>query len=151
LVDGIIPVTKPARTILDLCGLSGRGLMPFETVELALQEAVRRNLVDIAFLGARLERLGPLIRIGAREAEGLIGRRLPNAAKTDSRPENLLLRMLSDAGFPDPTPQHRVWLGPNEFVLIDFAWPDVRVGLEFDSYRYHGGRIKHNADSRRTL
>jgi hypothetical protein len=151
LVDGIMPVTKPARTILDLCGLAARGLMAFETVELALQEAVRRNLVDIEFLAARLERLGPMIRVGAREAERLIDRWLPNAAMTDSRAENLVLRMLSDAGFPDPTPQHRIWLSPHEFVAIDFAWPDLKVGLEFDSYRYHGGRLKHNADARREL
>jgi hypothetical protein len=48
-------------------------------------------------------------------------------------------------------PQHRVWFGPDECVDLDLAWPERRVGIEFDSYRYHGGRLKHDADARRLL
>jgi hypothetical protein len=151
VVDGIIPVTRPARTIIDLCTLVARGLMRFETVELALQEAARRNLVDIALLGSRWEQLAGEYRLGTREVERLIDRWLPDAAGTDSRPENILLRLLSDAGLPAPVPQWRIWLGPGEFAVFDFAWPDQRVALEFDSYRYHGGRMKHDADATRVL
>jgi hypothetical protein len=151
VVDGVIPVTRPARTILDLCALAERGHMPVETVELAMQEAARRNLVDIGLIGARWRALGGVRRPGGLIAERLIDRWLPNAARTDSRAENVLLRLLSDAGLPDPVPQYVVWLGPNEHVRIDFAWPDVRAGLEFDSYEFHGGYKKYNASARRAL
>jgi hypothetical protein len=147
----MIPVTRPARTILDLCALAERGTIDMETVELALQEAARRNLVDIALIGARWRALGGVRRPGGSIAERLIDRWLPNAAKTDSRAENVLLRILSDAGLPDPVPQYRVWIGPGEYVRIDFAWPDFRTGLEFDSFEYHGGRKRYNATSRRKL
>ncbi|MCU1430480.1 MAG: hypothetical protein JWL83_4480 [Actinomycetia bacterium] len=151
VVNGAIPVTRPARTILDLCTLAARGLIPMATVELALQEAVRRDLVDIALIGVRWEQLGRENRMGGTAAKRLIDRWLPDAADVDSRPENKLLRLLSDAGLPNPTPQHRVWLKEGDYVEIDFAWPDQRVALEFDSYRWHGGRMKHDADNRRGL
>jgi hypothetical protein len=151
IVKGVVPVTRPARTFLDYCGLVERGLLEESVAQLALQEAVRRDLVDIALVGSRWEKLGGIRRVGGRVAEKLIKRWLPGITKTDSRPEAVLLRMLHDHGLPDPVPQHRVWLGPEEPVDLDFAWPSRRVGLEFDSYRYHGGRMKHDADARRVL
>jgi hypothetical protein len=151
VVLGAIPVTRPARTFLDLCALVELGQLDEATAELALQEAVRRNLVDIALVGARAERLGGERRLGGGVADRLIKRWLPATAKTDSRPEATLLRLICDAGLPEPLPQYRVWLGPDDCVDLDFAWPGCRVGLEFDSYRYHGGRLKHDDDARRHL
>ncbi len=151
VVDGAIPVTRPARTILDLCSLAARGVVSLPTVELALQEAIRRDLLDIALIGARWQQLGGERRLGGIDAMRLIDRWLPNSARTDSRPENILLRIFAEAGLPDPVPQFKVWLGPDEFVVLDFAWPEQRVAVEFDSYRYHGGRLKHDADNRRSL
>jgi hypothetical protein len=151
VVQGAIPVTRPARTFLDLCALVELGHLDEATAELALQEAVRRNLVDIALVGVRAQQLGGDRRLGGRVAERLIKRWLPAIAKTDSRPEARLLQMLEEHGLPDPVPQHRVWVGPDECFDLDFAWPTYRVGLEFDSYRYHGGRMRHDDDARRHL
>jgi hypothetical protein len=149
--DGLIPVTRPARTILDLCGLAERGLLAETVVEAALQEAIRRDLIDIALIGSRYERLGGDVRLGGKVAARLIHRWLPSIARTDSRPETILLDLLVVAGVPEPIPQFRVWLAPGEYVTLDFAWPEAKIGLEFDSYRWHGGRIKHDADARREL
>jgi hypothetical protein len=151
VVQGVIPVMRPARTFLDYCGLVESGHIDEGTAELALQEAVRRDLVDIALVGHRWERLGGDLRLGGRVAKRLIDRWLPATADADSRPEAQLLSLLHHYGIPDPVPQHRVWLGPNEYVDLDFAWPPPLVGLEFDSYRWHGGRLKHDADARREL
>jgi very-short-patch-repair endonuclease len=151
VLDGMIPVTRPARTVLDLCGLAERGLLAESVVEAALQEAIRRDLIDVALIGARCERLGGDVRVGGKIAARLIDRWLPAASRTDSRAEAILFDLLVEAGLPEPVPQFRVWLGPGEFVTLDFAWPDARIGLEFDSYRWHGGRMKHDADARREL
>jgi hypothetical protein len=151
VVEGCIPVTRPARTFLDCCSLVQRGLVAEATVEHQLQEAVRRDLVDISLVGARWERLGGERRRGGDIARRLINRWLPATSLTDSRPEAELLRLVDDRGLPLPVAQHRVWLGPDEYVDLDFAWPEHKIGLEFDSYRYHGGRMKHDIDARRVL
>ena len=151
VVDGVIPITRPARTVLDLCGLAARNIISADVVEAALQEAIRRDLVDIALIGTRYEKLGGDVRLGGKLAKKLIDRWLPAAAKTDSRPETMLLELLASSRLPEPIPQFRVWLAPDEYVDLDFAWPHCRVGLEFDSYRWHGGRLKHDADACRAL
>jgi hypothetical protein len=151
VLDGVIPVTRPARTFLDCCALVALGAMNEGVAEQVLEEAVRRNLADIALVGTRWEALGGELRLGGRVAQRLIDRWLPATAKTDSRAEVAVYRLLRDAGLPDPTPQHRVWLGPDDCVDLDLAWPGEKVGLPFDSYRWHGGRLKHDTDATRVL
>jgi hypothetical protein len=151
IVVGAIPVTRPARTFLDCCSLVERGVLEEQTAELVLQEAIRRNLVDITVVWGRWEKLGGERRLGGRIAKRLIDRWNPASAKTDSEAEAILLECIRGAGLPEPVPQHRVWLGPDECADLDFAWPDRKVAVEFDSYRWHGGRIKHDADGRREL
>ena len=56
-IDGI-PVTRPARLLCDLALLVERGELRPDTFELAVQEAIRRNLVDIPRLWREWERLG---------------------------------------------------------------------------------------------
>jgi hypothetical protein len=116
-----------------------------------LEEAIRRNLADIGLVGLRWEKLGGEIRPGGRVARRIIDRWLPSSAAVDSRAEAQLLRLFRDAGVAPPVPQHRVWTGPDECVDLDFAWPAQRVAIEFDSYRYHGGRLKHDRDAQRLL
>jgi hypothetical protein len=151
VVNGSIPVTRPARTFLDCCALAERGIIAPAGAELVLEEAIRRNIADISLVGWRWEQLGGERRLGGALARKLIDRWLPGTAKADSGAEARLLRLIDEHGLPMPVPQHRVWLGPDECVDLDFAWPEFRVGLEFDSYRYHGGRLKHDADARREL
>jgi very-short-patch-repair endonuclease len=151
VLHGAIPVTRPARTFLDCCVLVERGQLAPETAEQMLEEAVRRNLADIHLVGARWERLGGERRPGGHVARRIIDRWLPATAVTDSRAEARLLRLLQAAGLQQPVPQHRVWFGADECVDLDFAWPDARVAIEFDSYRYHGGRLKHDVDAQRLL
>jgi hypothetical protein len=146
-----MPVTRPARTFLDCCVLVERGAMTEQTAELILEDAVRRNLADIGLVGLRWEKLGGERRPGGRVARRIIDRWMPTTASTDSRPEARLLREFQRAGLPQPVPQHRVWLGEDECVDLDFAWPQARVAIEFDSYRYHGGRLKHDLDAQRVL
>jgi hypothetical protein len=127
------------------------GVLAQSMAEQALEEAIRRDLVDITLVGRRYEELGGDFRLGGKVASRLIHRWIPNIARTDSRPEVRLLRLIAARGLPEPVPQHRVWFGPDECADLDFAWPDERVALEFDSYRWHGGRLKHDADARREL
>jgi hypothetical protein len=47
-----------------------------------------------------------------------------------------ILSMLADAGMPLPVPQHQVVAGGRVYVL-DFAYPELRIALEYDGYGFH--------------
>jgi len=146
-----IPVTRPARVICDLGLLVARGELRPATLDLALQEAIRRNLVDLPRVRREWERLGGVMRPGGRVVDELLANFVAPARKTDSTPESRLLLLLRAAGLPEPVPQHRVDLSSTRWVMLDFAWPEAKVYCEFDPYKWHGGRDKYMRDTTRRL
>ena len=148
--DGL-PVTRPARVICDLGLLVERGELRASVLELALQEAVRRDLVDVPRVWREWQRLGGVLRPGGRVVEELLASFVPPRRQTDSTPETKLLQLLRAAQLPEPEPQHRVDLGPTRWVRLDFAWPEAKVYCEFDPYKWHGGRDKYMRDTTRKL
>jgi hypothetical protein len=64
----------------------------------------------------------------------------------ESPPESWLLLMVVDAGFPVPEPQFEIrdLLGRLVYRL-DFAWPHLRVALEYDGYEAHEHRRADDA------
>lgn len=56
---------------------------------------------------------------------------------------------LGTAGLPVPVPQFEVRLPGERKAFLDFAWPDVRLALEADSYRHHAGRLAWSRDRTR--
>lgn len=58
----------------------------------------------------------------------------------ESPAEMRLIRRLLDWHLPEPVRQHRVRLAEDREVRLDLAWPDRRVGLEYDGERFHGPR-----------
>ncbi len=53
------------------------------------------------------------------------------------------------AGVPLPVPQFEVVLPNGRRAFLDFAWPDVRLALEANSYRHHAGRLAWSRDNTR--
>jgi very-short-patch-repair endonuclease len=149
-IDGI-PVTRPARLLCDLALLVERGELRPNTYELALQEAIRRNLVDIPRLWHEWERLGGAGRPGGRTVAAVLNSYVPPIRQPDTRPEVRLLQLIRAAGLPEPVPQFRVALSPTRNVRLDFAWPDEHVYCEFDPYKWHGGRDRYMYDATRRL
>lgn len=43
-------------------------------------------------------------------------------------------------------PQFEVALPSGGKAYLDFAWPDLRLALEADSYRHHAGRLAWSRD-----
>lgn len=126
-----IPVTTPARTLLDLGAVA-----PVDVVESALEDALLRRLVSFALLTATLERLGGPGRNGAGVLRALVGERDPATAPTQSVLEDRLFRVLRQGGLPKPVRQYEV-----AGVRLDGAYPHMRLGLEADSRIWHGGRL----------
>ena len=149
-LDGI-PVTRPARVICDLALLVARGELRTSTLVLALQDALRRDLVDVRRVWREWERLGGVMRPGGRVVEELLDTFIPPMRKPESTPELKLLMLLRAAELPEPIPQHRVALSATRCVRLDYAWPEAKVYCEFDPYKWHGDRDKYMHDTDRRL
>lgn len=128
-----IPVTSPARTILDLAAvLGGREL------ESIVARAERERLVTVDQLVAMLERSRG--RRGVPELRKVLA--LPGgAALTRSEAERQLLALVRQARLPPPVCNAVV--GGYE---VDFLWPDAKLAVEVDGYRHHGTRTGFERD-----
>jgi very-short-patch-repair endonuclease len=143
VVDGI-PVTTPARTLFDLGACYGLGM-----VEYALENALRRGLVTLPELDGTLRRLSRRGRPGGPILRRLVEARTGRTRATESEMETKLLRAIRAAGLPEPVVQFEVWAG-NAFIgRVDFAYPDARVAIEYDSDEHHSGRRANRRDRAR--
>ena len=120
-----IPVTRPARTLLDVAEVVDR-----RPLERALDEAHRRRLCSEAHLRAVVVRHPG--RIGAaRLAAGLDGHALGSTATANDF-EELFISLCDDYGIPRPRCQQ--WLLG---YRVDFLWPEQRVVVETDGRAWH--------------
>jgi very-short-patch-repair endonuclease len=62
--------------------------------------------------------------------------------------EDLLMRMVRRSDLPEPIPQYPVELS-NVTVHIDFAYPELRLGIECDGYAWHMDREAFERDRQR--
>ncbi len=142
VVDGI-PVTSAARTLLDL----GSGCSPL-TVEMAVDNALRRGLVSLTDLSRLLDRLGRSGRNGAGILRSILDER-GGRAPTESEMETLLLAVIKRQGLPAPVLQHVVIDDGGFVARCDAAYPDAKIAIEYESYQHHIGRIPLVRDSAR--
>jgi hypothetical protein len=142
-VDGI-PVTTVGRTLLDLGAVRGP-----RTVELALENALRRELTTIAALRPMLRRLGRQGRNGVGVLRALLDERDPQRRVTESDMEMRLLQVLRSNGLPEPVPQFEIFVGKRFVARVDFAYPPWRVAVEYESYQEHTGKAALDRDNPR--
>jgi very-short-patch-repair endonuclease len=122
-VHDSIPVTSPARTLIDLATL----LRP-DDLEMAVNEADKLDLVDPEGLRRHVQE-HPGID-GVKALRRILDRR--TFALTDSELERRFLRLVRRAGLPKPDTQQRV-----NGLRVDFLWPEFRLIVETDGLRYH--------------
>ncbi|HEX9968767.1 MAG TPA: type IV toxin-antitoxin system AbiEi family antitoxin domain-containing protein [Acidimicrobiales bacterium] len=138
-VDGI-PVTRPARTLVDLAsGVSPRAL------EEAVDDALCRRLVSLGRLDDRTQVLLGRGRPGSAALHGVLATWHDGGVLPQETAEARLFRRLVHAGLPPPERQHEVYApATGRFVgRLDLAWPDARVGFELDGFRWHGSPRSH--------
>ncbi len=131
-----IPVTSPARTLLDFSSRASA-----DERERAIAEAYALKLVTESALRAAIAR-APL-----RPGATLLGAELDREGGprwTQSEAERRMLRLIRDAGLPPPRTQVRVAGWP-----ADFLWAQHRLIVEVDGYDYHGHRAAFERDRKR--
>jgi hypothetical protein len=66
--------------------------------------------------------------------------------QAESPPESWTMLDLVDAGLPAPVAQFRIYdLAGNEIYRLDFAWPELRIAVEYDGYEAHENRVDRDA------
>ncbi|MGH9266462.1 MAG: endonuclease domain-containing protein [Acidimicrobiales bacterium] len=141
--DGI-PRTRPPATLLGLAGV-----VPSGVLEAALDDALGQGLVSCAQLQRRLAAAPGHGRPGVVVLRALLAARMERPRWTQSEFERRLFALLAAAHVPLPVPQYEVLRPDGRRSFLDFAWPDLRLGLEADSYRHHASRIDWSRDHTR--
>jgi very-short-patch-repair endonuclease len=139
-----VPVTAAPRTLVDIAGQIDE-----TRLEIALDDALRRRLVSVPRMRWTLERLGGKGRAGTAALRKLLEARRPGLPPPESALETRLARLLRSAGLPEPLRQHRIRHGSKVVARVDFAYPEVRLAIEVDGYRYHTGKQDWLRDVRR--
>jgi very-short-patch-repair endonuclease/predicted transcriptional regulator of viral defense system len=141
-----IPVTTVARTLIDVASV-----ISADDLEATLDDALSRRLVDARYLARRVGAIGTRGRKGAGMLAHLLVARLGGRGSPESPFETRLAQALRRRAVRPPVPQFRVRLPSGRVARLDFAYPDARLAIEADSYRYHSSlsdwsrdRLRHN-------
>ena len=140
---GGLPVTTPARTLLDLGGLVSSKL-----VARAAADALSRNKVTQPLLQDQLRRAGARGRPGTAVLRELLEQPAPGPP-TESDLEDAMLEVIARAGLPPPVRQFE--LREHGIVLgrLDAAYPHKLIALEADGYECHSAWAEWLHDHRR--
>ncbi|WP_439660666.1 endonuclease domain-containing protein [Lentzea sp. HUAS TT2] len=127
---GGVPITTAVRSLLDMVAE-----VPRLDAVWAIDDAVRREIVSAAQIAASL-----VTRPGGR-GDGVIKLRV---AEADGRAESILETAgrlaLRDAGLMLPIAQHEVFDGGDLVARLDAAYPERRLGIEFDGAVHNAPR-----------
>jgi len=134
-----IPVTRAARTIVDLADVYSTAKLGPMLDYAMVQRLLRRGELTARSVGRR----------GAGVLAELLAERPALARPMGSDFEVELFRALREAGLPLPVPQYRVLMADGSFVYLDFAYPDVRLAIEADSYLWHASLADWQRDRAR--
>lgn len=136
-------LSTPARTLLELGAVTSA-----HVVELALEDALRRNLTSLSALRWELRMQGAQGRRGSATLRKLLEERADVTAATGSGLEVRIDRVLRLLPLPPYARQHAI-ATRNGRRQPDFAFVDYRLAIEGDSYRWHSGRAAWERDKRR--
>jgi very-short-patch-repair endonuclease len=134
-IDGV-PLTSPARTLLDLAATR------YPDLERAFADAHAQRLLKPYDLVAAIKSAGP--RRGVRALRALISDN--ETGFTRSKAERLLRRLIREANLPEPR-----FNVPFRQYELDAVWPEHRLVLEVDGYNYHGHRAQFESDRARDM
>ena len=131
-----LPVTSPARMMLDLASIAGD-----RELERALDEALVQRIVRIAEIEEVLGRSS-----GRRRSTRLASliRERTTTTVTRSEAEERFLELIRLAELPIPRMNVLI-----EGFEVDCVWPAQRVVVEIDGYRYHSSRTAFERDHHR--
>jgi very-short-patch-repair endonuclease len=131
-----IPITSPARTLLDLATVLSRNDLAWAYNEALIQELTTPEHVKDVL---RRTHGHP----GSRLLKALLERDAP-PHEIERKLARLVLEALRRGRVPEPQTEHRIgeW-------SVDFYWPEYRLVLEADGFKFHKGPEAWRRDRRK--
>jgi hypothetical protein len=139
-----IPVTTPARTLVDLGAVASASV-----VELAVDRALNRGLASRDDLERALRRLGRSGRNGVGVLRSILRQRGSTLGRAASPMETRVLQTLRRHGLPTPELQYEIHHRGQLLARADAAYPQWRLAIEYDSDEFHTGVHERRRDSDR--
>ena len=130
-----IPITTPARTLVDLAAT-----LDYRALRRTVREA-QRNLVTIPQIVQTQDRLGP--RRGTANLTKILA---TGHAPTRSELEDAVLDLLLNAGFEHPDVNRPLHVD-GRTLIPDFRWPDQHLIIEADGAEWHDDRLTREDDA----
>jgi hypothetical protein len=138
-----IPITDPARTLLDLGRYIG-----VRALHRAVEQARRSELVTWSQLISCLARHARKGRHGVRRLRLVIASGLPTDAVTDTDSELMALTLIREHGLPEPTLHYRIHDDDQLVAEIDLAYEDLLAALEIDGSVHLDPEVRKKDDAR---
>jgi very-short-patch-repair endonuclease len=133
-----LPVTSPARTLVDLAGCLGH-----KALRRVVREAQALRLASIPEILDALERAGR--RRGSRKLRQIIA---TGPAPTRTVLEDVVLELILDGGLEHPDVNAPMRVGGRR-VVPDFRWPARRLVVEADGGAWHDHKLAREDDAER--
>jgi len=133
-----IPVTSPARTVLDCAAL-----LDDRSTRSLIREGLGRGLFTVDELVELLGRAGT--RPGTRRLRRILA---AGPAPTRSVLEDVVLDLLLEAGFARPDVNVPLVVAGRR-IVPDFRWPDARLVVEADGAAWHDNQVAREDDAAR--
>jgi hypothetical protein len=125
-----IPTTTPARTVIDL----SRSVAP-PLLEHIVDDLVRQRHLHLNELEARMSVADPLPRYRSALVRALVDVRRDRGVGASPR-EDWMVDALLAGGVQMPVRNFMVY-GGGRWFEIDLAYPEAKVGIEYDGLRVH--------------
>lgn len=131
VVDGL-PITTPARTIVDLAAVVHE-----QHLARALDNGLASGVLDLEAVDTVFSEIGRRGKPGTASLRRLLEARSGDYVAPESELERRLIQIIADAGLPAPVRQFRApWLRRVN-GRVDLAYPDEKLLVEGDSRRWH--------------
>jgi very-short-patch-repair endonuclease len=132
-----LPVTSPARTLLDIAPTATD-----RQLELAFDRGITERTLSVSHVRDVLSRAGG--HPGRGRLAVLVDQEEGGSTMTKSEAEERMLALVRAAGLPAPNVgfPFGVW-------TLDFYWPKARFAVETDGYQYHSSRYRFERDRRK--
>jgi very-short-patch-repair endonuclease len=141
-VHGIRVSTIP-RTLLDLAGI-----LPLGSLGRVLDAALHRG-VSLEAISCRLEQTAVRGRNGTTNLRKLIDEKAEESVAVESPLERDFLTLVRDRSMDEPVAQYPVFVDGHLIARLDFAYPELKIGIELDGYAFHSSRAAFERDRRR--